>query len=135
MPDNDQVGGVIRVSHQLEFGPSQDRGHHPRLLVGLLWVLLQYLLDLELVPAGQLEEVVHPVGGGRLEDRAPDQGPVLRGEGEWSGGEGGAHWKGVECSRIEFPPERLSLVTAFPQQSHPPLHQLSKLDLISTVML
>ena len=40
-------------------------------------VLLHDLLHLELVLAGQVEQVVHPVGGGGLEHGAPDQGAAL----------------------------------------------------------
>ena len=40
-------------------------------------VLLNDLLHLELILAGQVEQVVHPVGGGGLEHGAPDQGAAL----------------------------------------------------------
>ena len=40
-------------------------------------VLLHDLLHLELILPGQVEQVVHPVGGGGLKHRAPDQRPAL----------------------------------------------------------
>ena len=40
-------------------------------------MLLHDLLHLELVPAGEVEEVVHPVGGDRLEHGAPHQVTAL----------------------------------------------------------
>ena len=52
-------------------------------------MLLYDLLHLELVLAGEVEEVVHPVGGDRLEHGTPHQRPAL--------GEDGNNEAGYVC--------------------------------------
>ena len=101
MPDYDQSRRVLLTEQPLQGGGRKGGGHHLGLLIGLadkyqmlsvvspslviLRVAVDDRRDLRLSSAGQVEQVVAPVGGGRLVDRAPHQAARLgrlRGERE-----------------------------------------------------
>ena len=78
VPHDEHHSGALLPRHLQHPGVGQGRRHLPGRVVGLVGVARLGGLHRLPAPARQVQPVVHPVGRGRLVDRAPDQLDLLQ---------------------------------------------------------